>query len=350
MGSKQEVVAIDVGYGFTKFVWSRNGEEAAMSFPSLAVSDEARNAIPGFEVIRAEPAAPTDRIRVVVGKGNRAKRFAVGTSVLAELPASYEHRSLNGHYADSEDYACLLRGALTVTGATQVETLVLGLPLNTFHAKAQILQDKFAGKIEHLIPMSGGTEYVCHVAKVAVLPQPVAAFIQHQAKNPKSTAGGLTLVIDIGYLTIDWVVTDGRIPMAERSGASNSGMSTIADIVCKAVALEIGDEISVGMRKSIEAALGNRTFSIAVRGKPYNFEKHVKAAEAQAESNLDWLVKRSVGSLADIEKVLVTGGGAGFYGPVAKRYFGDVAVTSSSAQFDIVRGLYTYGQLVSNKK
>jgi hypothetical protein len=127
-------------------------------------------------------------------------------------------------------------------------------------------------------------------------------------------------------------------------------MSTIADIVCKAIAAEIGDEISVGMRKSIEAALGGRSFLINVRGKPYNFDKHVRAAEAQAESNLDWLVKRSVGSLADIEKVLITGGGAGFYGPVARRYFGDVAATSTSAQFDIVRGLYAYGRLVSNKK
>lgn len=353
MESRHKVVGIDVGFGFTKYMWLAAGERATDLFPSL-VAPEPTSELPGFDLVSTGPRSATAKITVIVGKGAKSRRFVVGKSVVNELPTDHAHRTLNSHYAGSDDYSALLRGAITAIGATQIDHLVLGLPLTTFATKAATLQERFAGKHEHLVPLAGGTQYVCHVGKVTVLPQPVAAFLYHSANNkPDGEAAnrsGLTLVIDIGYLTLDWVVTDGRQPIASRSSASNNGMSTICDAVCKSLATELDLEFSFGLRKEVEQAIGRRTFTIAIRGKATNFEKHARPGEAMAEANLDALVKRSVTTLADISRVVITGGGAQFYAPVATKYFGDIVSTSADAQYDIVRGLYTFGELLQNRK
>lgn len=82
MESRHKVVGIDVGFGFTKYMWLAAGERATDLFPSL-VAPEPTSELPGFDLVSTGPRSATAKITVIVGKGAKSRRFVVGKSVVS---------------------------------------------------------------------------------------------------------------------------------------------------------------------------------------------------------------------------------------------------------------------------
>ena len=84
-------------------------------------------------------------------------------------------------------------------GVTHVERLILGLPVHNVNRYSADLRDRFTGMLEY---GSGRVK----IEKVVVIPQPpgplVSASSHRQAEFGKDSAH---LVVDVGYLTTDWV-------------------------------------------------------------------------------------------------------------------------------------------------
>jgi len=328
--------AIDIGYGSTKFTVTDglSGQDIeCRMFPSVA------------------PVATKDSIDKYLDRKDSVivevdgDHYEVGPDVMLAMPSNAA-RSLDLDFVRRASYLALARGAMHYMGVRRIDHLVVGLPVSSMKALADEVQAKFSG--EHKLPNGTVT-----VDQVEVTPQPVGALLDYASRHQMLRQVELStqLLIDPGYFTLDFLVTQGRKMAAVRSGAANNaGMAAILRAIAERLSQRIKErdgiaaDITEGVLQRIDESLRTgREFRF--NGKPEPLDDFVGAARHVIEDGLAKLRAR-VGSMADIDSILLCGGSAHMYEQAVSQMFGgyDIRIAKEPV-FANVRGF----QLLANK-
>lgn len=334
--SKKTVRAVDVGFGNTKFTTSdgiMDGEIGTQIFPSIALPATGQH-------LQAELDAK-HTVQISVGKG---QIFEVGESVASSMGTAFA-RQLDLKYSESAPYLALTLGAVHYMDVQSVDLLVVGLPVLNFNALAPALKEKL--RRVHSLPR-GKVE----ISDVLVVPQPVGGMYDFGVRNQiiRQLHGQNNLLIDPGFYTVDWVVTQGMTLNSARSGAAtDAGMAAILRKTFNQITLQyqktirISDPSESDLIRLDQAIRLNQDFRLF--GKPIPVNDFIHVRDEVIKGALHKL-HASVGGSSDIDNVVIVGGGAAAYKDAVAAFFPnhDVRVAKDAA-FSNVRGFQMMGNL-----
>jgi plasmid segregation protein ParM len=330
--------AVDVGYFSTKFTLGRAGDTISTRlFPSVAPRVQ-RGGMDSAGAARAD-----GWYSEIAG----ANYFA-GSGVEA-MTTGTEPRVVSPDYCLTSEYRALLNAALSYmaveAGATRrlvIESLVVGLPLNTFLQHAGPLRESVLG--ERRVISSAGAAMEVAVEGVQVVVQPQGAMMNYSV-GPAAFRGK-TLVIDPGGGTLDWFFAEGRVPNWQRSGAHPSSMLACAYAVADCIRPDWRDSIHIVNR--IDEAIRADAPSFKVGARTYSLAEHRGAIDAVLEQSISKMLA-GVGRWEEIDQVLVTGGGAGVVLRHLQRFYPehvDVVHVDADPVFSNVRGFQIAAEIL----
>ena len=306
--------AVDTGYGFVKFAWLGPDKQTIVAdhFPAYA----RKNAGEAFKVL-----GRLDVTEVTVNK----IRYQVGKDILT----GNEHtRKLAADYSQTDEYLALTIGAMyyvyRATRERVIEKMVVGLPVTLFKDRTvrDRLKHRLAGMHEIQDPFDAKTDLVhISVNEVMVVPQPAGGFSEWHFHHDAETgapvqADEVTLVMDPGEFTLDWLTLVGTSLRADRCGALDEGMSAIVRAVERQFAADMG-EISV---PSTIVKRGLISGSMTFRTKSVVAAPYLKLAKSRAEE-IAGEVYVKVGGTEDVSHFVLTGGGASIFEDAFKKAF-----------------------------
>jgi plasmid segregation protein ParM len=332
MNTVKKIRAVDVGYGNTKYVNTTAETHEHIHcglFPSIVSVCSGHDLSDGV-------IAKRNTVRVIVGDN----KYEVGPD--AELALrTHSSRVLHNNFAETPEYLALLRGALTYMQLSQIDLLVVGLPVSWLTAKSSALKSSLQGvhPIDH--------EEFVHVEKVLVLAQPVGGLIYHTLST--GTYARLresrSLVIDPGFFTVDWLVVDGIQPIVNRCGSHPGGTSAVLRKLAESLSQE--QLIDLNDLQLLDRAL--RTGVLNLFGRQVHLTKHLNAARHVTDEVVNAMTN-SVGDGHDIDLIVLVGGGAEFYRPAISRRFPRHHVhVVPDAVFANVRGFQIAGEEVMRR-
>ena len=299
--------SIDVGFGQTKWAVRLENEIVTGSLPSLAptVSATTVSTINGSLSKRSTIKVDID-----------GYSFEVGPDVHLAMGGVNSGRSLSDDFPTTRNYKALLYGALYYAGIDNVDILTLGLPVHTMSQYADLLKGMFTEPV-----VINGRKIT--VGRVIVIPQPVGSLAKFGADHMEDMKDRQTrLVVDIGYVTTDWVVASGFDMIDGRSGGRVGGVSHILKQVSEQIAAKYNPGTKFDRIERIDEAL--------VSGRSLKFFKHDISKKELEELLLSARplieetvkeIKTRVGEVDDLNSILLAGGGADFFEPIIRSTF-----------------------------
>jgi plasmid segregation protein ParM len=331
--------AVDIGFGYTKFSKGNIQEGWALdcqAIPSVAPAVLAsQDTLSSGGVLAAQAT-----VNVTVG----GQRYAVGPDALRAASGLFV-RHLDESFFSSPQYLALLRGALYYMDLPQdqadIDCLVVGLPLEVYLNKE--LRSGVAARIsgEHRLPSRGDphSERTVTVRNVHVLPQAMGALIsQCQSQRGLGRLADEThLVVDVGYGTLLWVVSEGQTPVASRSGQTMGGVATLLQTIAAQIGIGLKDNPT--MLNRLDRAIRDESYELKIDGQVVDIAPYRKQMQVTIGQHLAVLT-RSLGHLRDIDNIYLTGGGGLHYLPTLQEAFKNFRIycEPDRARFDNVRG------------
>lgn len=229
-------------------------------------------------------------------------------------------RTLNNRYIETPQFRALFKGALLRMDITEIDLLVLALPVNTMR-RADELKEFAIG--QHKIGLK-----TIVVKNVWVLCQPLAGFLAYANQIGQQEFNNLCLAnvlcLDFGFTTADWLVTMGLKINYKRSGAQNMGMSAVlescAETLKNSEAFRQFDDISLSLideafyKRKNEIRISGRGYpfptckNVDINNKPVNVIFDCKPGIRQIASSCLQEVRNNVGAGADISLIVIMGG------------------------------------------
>lgn len=284
--TKPVIRAIDVGYGNTKFIRSVvDGQAQADHFPSIV--HRPAGGKPSFN-------ESPDIYAVEVNKTT----YEVGPGVDAALEGGI--RIMHDNYIETEDYMALVYGALSQMNVSEIDLLVVGLPVDLMGSKKQTLEGLLTGT--HIV---AGREV--HIHKVNAVAQPLGGFLHYASQNSLIEELNRTrnLLIDPGFFTVDFLVSTGLREIRGKSGSHPSGVSAYLKSVAKSVSKEF--DINYDNISHIDEGIRKGTFRLY--GKEVDLARYHEEALAEIAPAID-AISNKVGDGRTIDQVILVGGGA----------------------------------------
>ncbi len=310
------VRAVDVGYGWVKYVRGRTPSTIECGkFPSLAPLASWRR-LGSAESVRDTFLVTVDGLRYEVGPDAPILRRAEVV------------RIADDEYINTPQYQALCLGSLAAIGLHQLDTLVLGLPVHSMQ-RAPVLIERFKGA--HTLP---GLQV--EIGRVLVLAQPVGGYFSAPPAGPSE----VTLVVDPGFFTVDWVVMHGNRAQVERCGSHPGGVHAVLTTVAEGISAAIGRPYR--NLDAIDASLVAGA-PLRVQGAAVDLSQHLRRAEARILEDIA-AITASVGSGLDVDRVLLVGGGAAFYRAALQQRFRMTPEIPVDPEFANVRGFQLVGE------
>lgn len=298
-------IGVDIGYGNTKVVFANgNGKMDGKIFKSVVgtYAQTDTNAT-GFS---------NDRTEVAVD----GTKYLLGNSALVHSARLLNVRDKG--WLTTPPYKALLKHALTVathgkdvSGGAQIVT---GLPVRYYHTDKEKIE-----RVVAEVATSMGLN-----AEVKAIYQPMGTFFnlildEQGMVFDRDTLHARLGILDIGFYTADLVTVNNREVVETLSMSCESGISTALD----AIARDIEESEEYGCMRvnlhDLEAAIRSNC-KIKVFGAPTDITPLVTrrmrelAAELQSKAQTVWH------NGADLEMVLLTGGGAEMLAPYWNLY------------------------------
>lgn len=330
------ILAVDVGYGNTKFVWGAARDASSeMIFKSIApaVQQEDDDAYKEF-------AGSVDRVAITVN----SKKYFVG-------PEAYFLGSsapiLGKDYVKHDEYLALLRGAMYFmmkkSGVIRktIDGLVVGLPVSNFITNKQALVDLAKGV--HTLPTPPGLRSVYGqtidvlVDKVLVLPQPIGA-LRNYAGKMEAGDDSVNLIVDPGYNTFDWVTAYGARPDMQRSGSFDGGVAHIL----RTIGNKAGKDLGVGFIDFVQCEEALKKGVLWHETTNYPFTKYAAVADDAAFEIVNKFAS-SLDTSRPFNRIVMAGGGAKYYLNAMRKRFPDyeIMVDEDSVMAN-ARGFYLF--------
>lgn len=302
------VRSIDVGYGLCKYTASvnANGEAECSSFPSIfpmAVESQVGREFEGQQRAVEIP---------VISESGAEVRYVVGPKAEHFLKAGFA-RPLDLEFTATAGYLALTRGCLHYMNEPVIDLLVVGLPVSNYKAKRAGLRSSLLG--EHRL---GGKRTVI-VNDVLVIPQPVGALFHLLDSKGllESARRDYSLVIDAGYLTLDFVGAKGTQLMPQYCGAHEGGASSILRHVADLINQRYGTRITEYLR--IDEAL-RRNEPLRINGQVIDLKPFLASAEELASAAVNYMAQ-AIQSADTFDHIFLVGGGARWFRRALKAKF-----------------------------
>lgn len=247
------MIAIDIGYSHVKAM-SENGTRVC--FPSI-VAPASEDLLNGAITNILRHSVKTNKQEYWIGEAAMQINSAIST-LSREKPA--------------EIHDLFITVAAYLVSATEGDTLAVGLPISYYRSQRQELQKRLLG-LNEFISVDGGATKRISFSEVKVYPQALGAlFLQDFTE-------GFTGVIDIGYLTTDYLIFDVQqgqpIPMLEACGSVEIGVSQVHQRLAMAFHAKTGINLPLYMQaKALDKAL--RGESLLVAGKEIDLSRDIK--------------------------------------------------------------------------
>jgi len=325
--------SVDIGWGYTKIASrDESGAVVTRAFPSLAPRHVGSGLELDFLDSRDTVVVSVDGIEYEVGPDS------------TDLDATDATRNLNAQFIHTDQYKALLLGALTYLDHPVIDLLVVGLPLSGMANKDKLKQ-LVVGK--HTV--AGGK--VVQVKDALVVPQPLGGLYYAL----KGAGGGpasdrllgadreMNLVIDPGFLTFDFLLTNGTKVIENRSNAHPGGVSKVLRSIADSISRKHG--ISFDNLSAIDRGLKAR--SLRINGVTEDLMPHIVATRPVIEGSVNYM-KNIVGDGSDISNIILLGGGAEVFRRVISEFYPKhEIVTLEESQLANVRGYQVIGEMAA---
>lgn len=339
------VRAIDLGYGNVKYSYQHKdafGTVECELFPS-------RSPVAGDRGLTAGIVKGRDTVVVNV----HGTEYEVGRGVAMAQGTFDESSVLDKDFCLSDAYLARLRGALYyMMGCDKTEEkyfdgnhiglLMVGLPVSTYR------NDELRNKLKVILTgtheLPEGRSVI--VDRVMVMPQPLGAFFEYAFENGMfdTMKEQTNLIIDPGFFTFDWLLSSGLTPIDARSDSVNRGMSAVIKSIALAAKKQENWSADIGMLTRIldEHFRSGKPFT--VYNKQYDVANYLSAGKAVINEAVASL-SNSVGDGADINNIIVAGGGAVLYRDAIQEKFPHHKILiMSNPVFSNVRGFQLAGE------
>lgn len=336
--------AVDIGFGYTKF--SRGSFQEGWMLDCHAIPSVAPTVVGSQDALWSGGALGEQASVNVAVEG---QSYAVGPDALRAANGLFV-RHLDDSFFTSPQYLALLRGALYYMDLPQdsIDCLVVGLPFDVYRNRE--LRSVVAARVsgEHRIPSRGGSapERTVTVRSVHVLPQAMGALIsQCQAHRGLGRLSEDThLVVDVGYGTLLWVVSEGQTPVASRSGQTMGGVATLLQAIAAQIGIGLKDNPT--MLNRLDRALREESYELKIDGQTIDIAPYRKQMQVTIGQHLAVLT-RSLGHIRDIDNIYLTGGGGLHYLPMLQETFKNYRIycNPDRARFENVRGYQVVAEM-----
>jgi len=319
------IIAVDIGYGYTKGV---GPDGLRFSFPSvIGTAEEIHFAT---DLIHGEE-------EHAIQYGNQS--FFYGEQAL--LQSRMQSTIFDRSRVHDQTYKMLFIAALVeMFQAVENERVkvITGLPVEFFGDRSQVIKS-FEGV--YRVKASNSLKFT--VESVFVAPQPFGSLFRELLNEQGKIADddiekGRVGVIDVGTYTTDFVVSDELRYVQRLSGSIRIGWNEVVSRVQQA----LGDLHRLElMPHEVDRAL--QTGEVRVRGEPVSLEKLVRPAVADIQTAIIARARDLWGAGADLDRILVSGGG----GPHLYDALHDVyphARVLDNAFWANAEGFYRFGQ------
>jgi len=270
---------------------------------------------------------------VVTISGNR---YEVGPD--SELATDVQHAQVTDDaYVTRPEYQALSLGALAYMRARKIDLLVAGLPVSRVESQAERVKALLEGR--HTI-----NGRCVEVVRVVVLAQPVGGALHSAMENCRLAQfrDETTLTIDIGAGTNDALVSRGLQILPKRCASHAGGTSALLRQLADTLSARHGVECSMVL---LDKALRSGTLKIA--GRTYPLLSLLPATRPVVDQAINALMSR-IGTVSDIDRIILVGGGARFFKPGIRARFPDHPIEVSEAGiFANVCGFQIAGERVA---
>lgn len=329
MAKNSIVRSLDLGSGFVKHNRVVDGKLDYMTWPALAPIHTGR-----------------DLSMSLMGKRDTVVVDVEGTSYevgpdSADLAINDATRNLNDSYIFTDQYRACFYGALHYMGESTIDLLVVGLPLTTIHRAADLKK------------MMVGTHKINDTTTVVVkdalvLPQPMGGLyhclsMADTHEEFEFLREENNLVIDPGYVTFDWLYTNGEKINDARSSAHPGGVSKVLRAIAESLSSKFG--IKYDNLTAIDRALERRKIKINSQVEP--LDAHIRYARPAIEGSVNYL-RNVVGEGADVDNIILLGGGHSIFAKTLLNYYRNhKIVVLKDAQLANVKGFQKAGEKFS---
>lgn len=334
MSSTSKIVrALDLGWGYTKYSSMPPGADALefSSFPSLAPR------CTGIDLSMSILGKRNTKIVAVDGT-----RYEVGPDS-SDLDSNDASRNLNDQYIMTEQYKAVFYGALAYIDEPTIDLLVVGLPLSNMQSSTKLkmlmegthkVTDTLTVKVKEalVLPQPLGGLYYCMSLKDA---NPTFEFLSEE----------MNLVIDPGFLTFDFLLSNGEKVIENRSSAHTGGVSKVLRSISESISNKFG--IKYENYGAIDKGLRRR--KLKINGETEELLEHIKNTRSVLESSVNYM-RNLVGDGSDIDNIILLGGGSSIYLKTIEQYYPKhKLITLEDAQLANVRGYQLAGEKYLSK-
>ena len=331
-----QILGIDLGFGFTK---ATNGRR---SLVVKSVIGEAEEQFGGRVTD-----TPRDEDHLHLELEDRS----VFVGDLAERQSSLRSFTLDQErfIAESAKPLTLAAASVLVEPGDPVR-LVTGLPISTYRERAEDLARLLRGRHSFTaIDAAGGRQRIAlEVGEVHVMPQPFGSLYDLilDDEGEIGDRGGLLQekvgIIDVGFQTSDFTVSDRTSFLERASGSTESGIARAFAVIGGKLREKSG--VSVELYRLYDGVQQGR---IKIRGNTYELNRLIEHVFGQLATDLATEANRLWGDEWDMDAILITGGGGAVLAPyLAPLLRGNVLPVDPSrdARMNNVRGFYRYGR------
>lgn len=334
MSAAKIVRAIDLGWGYTKYshLDVESEELKFSSFPSLA---------PRSAGLDLSMSILGKRDTVVVDVDGT--KYEVGPDA-GDLDTNDATRNLNDQYIHTEQYKAVFYGALCYIGEPVIDLLVVGLPLSNMQSAAK-LKALMVGT--HKV----NGELTVEVKDCLVLPQPLGGLyyclsLGKEREEFEFLGEEVNLVIDPGFLTFDFLLSNGEKVIENRSNAHTGGVSKVLRSIAESISNKFG--IKYDNLSAIDRGLRRR--KLKINGEVESLEEHIKNTRSVLEGSVNYM-KNIVGDGSDIDNIILLGGGSHIYAKTIQAYYPKhTVITLEDAQTANVQGFQLAGEKFAGVK
>lgn len=310
------IVGQDIGYSNIKLAYGPTelGMKTAIRPAGAAPADRFGG--------RFDGKAQDDFLHVLVDD----KPFIAGVS--GDRAEMWE-RSLNADYPSTPSYKALFHAGLLMTGMTEIDVLVTGLPVSRFQdeARRKALEKQFTGK--HKITPKRTVE----VASVKVVAQPIGGLFGMINQDDAAAEDGVIdeeariLVVDPGFFSLDWVMVSNGEFHRQSSDTSLKASSVLLEQAGILMAEDFGAKPTV---EALENAVRAGKISILMMRQRVDLAPYIKRASEGMSSVIANPIQKSLrNEKMSPDLVVLTGGGADFFRHIIQNAFPRLNVISS---------------------
>jgi plasmid segregation protein ParM len=324
-----EILAIDIGFGWTKAVTARN----RLLLPSL---------VGPAETIRFQSDVVENSRGIAVEVDGQ--HLFVGEQ--AELQSASTRQTLDVSRTGSPEQKALFFAAcseLVRTNDTDL-TIITGLPVGDFHDTNKTkLREMLLG--EHLVNRTGKRSRQFDVNEVYIIPQGVGSLfylvLDRQGKLiDGDLSDGRVGIIDVGTLTTNYILSDRLRYVEVNSDSITTGTAEALRKVARDLRDTYGLDWILRLSKVDRAVRAGR---VEVQGRPIEINGLVKPHFDAIAETIVAHARTLWGAGVDLKAVVVTGGGSHQLTPYIAGAFPHTRSASSDPQFSNVIGYLRAG-------